>query len=66
MDPSRRRLLGALVGAAASGAVVETLAATAPAIADHPMVARIWHGRTSADKRAGRANLDRSISGFSA
>jgi heme-degrading monooxygenase HmoA len=50
MDPSRRRLLGALIGAAASGAVVESLAATAPAIVDHPMVARIWHGRTSAEK----------------
>jgi heme-degrading monooxygenase HmoA len=50
MDPTRRRMLGGLIGAAASGSVVQSLAATAPVIADHPMVARIWHGRTSADK----------------
>jgi heme-degrading monooxygenase HmoA len=50
MDPTRRRMLGGLISAAASGSVVQSLAATAPVIADHPMVARIWHGRTSADK----------------
>ena len=37
-------------GAAALGALTEARAAGAPIIAEHPMVARIWHGRTPAEK----------------
>ena len=50
MDPTRRNLMGALIGAAASGALTEARAASAPIMAEHPMVARIWHGRTPAEK----------------
>ena len=50
MEPTRRSLMGVLIGATASGALTESLAASAPAMAEHPMVARIWHGRTPADK----------------
>jgi heme-degrading monooxygenase HmoA len=50
MQPTRRSLMGVLIGATASGALTESLAASAPAMAEHPMVARIWHGRTPADK----------------
>ena len=50
MDPTRRSLMGGLIGAAATGAVTESLAASVPVMAEHPMVARIWHGRTPAEK----------------
>jgi heme-degrading monooxygenase HmoA len=50
MEPTRRSLMGVLIGATASGVLTESLAAGAPALAEHPMVARIWHGRTPADK----------------
>ena len=50
MDPSRGRLLGALIGAAASGAAAESIAAAVPVVADHPMVARVRHGRRSVEK----------------
>jgi heme-degrading monooxygenase HmoA len=50
MEPTRRSLMGVLIGATASGALTQSLAASAPAMAEHPMVARIWHGRTPADK----------------
>src|ERR1700721_2277260 len=50
MDPTRRSLMGGLIGAAFSGAVTESLAASVPVMAEHPMVARIWHGRTPADR----------------
>ncbi len=50
MDDTRRGLLGALAGVAAAGWVTETLAAQTPVLADHPMVARVWHGRTPAAK----------------
>ena len=42
--------MGGLIGAAFSGAVTESLAASVPVMAEHPMVARIWHGRTPAEK----------------
>ena len=42
--------MGVLIGATASGALTQSLAASAPAMAEHPMVARIWHGRTLAEK----------------
>ena len=50
MDQNRRQLMGVAAMLAASGCAAEALAAGAPALADHPMVARIWHGHTSADK----------------
>ena len=55
MEPTRRTLLGVLAGAATTSAVGEARAANAPILdapilADHPMVARIWHGRTPAAK----------------
>ena len=50
MEATRRTMVGVLIGATASGALTESLAASAPAMAEHPMVARIWHGRTPADK----------------
>ena len=42
--------MGGLIGVAASGAVTESLAASMPVLAERPMVARIWHGRTPAEK----------------
>ncbi|MGD0187513.1 MAG: antibiotic biosynthesis monooxygenase [Roseiarcus sp.] len=50
MDQTRRNVMGLVAGGAASGLVTRALAAATPVIADHPMVARIWHGRTPADK----------------
>jgi heme-degrading monooxygenase HmoA len=50
MDSTRRCLTGMVAAMAASGWVSEAFAAGAPALADHPMVARLWHGRTPADK----------------
>jgi heme-degrading monooxygenase HmoA len=50
MDSTRRGLTGMVAAMAASGWVSEASAAGAPTLADHPMVARLWHGRTPADK----------------
>jgi heme-degrading monooxygenase HmoA len=50
MEETRRGMVGILAGLTAAGWVTETVAAQVPALADHPMVARIWHGRTPADK----------------
>jgi heme-degrading monooxygenase HmoA len=50
MEQGRRGMIGLLAGLAASGWVVEAFAAGTPALSDHPMVARVWHGRTPAAK----------------
>ncbi len=50
MDQTRRGMMGVMAGLAASGWATEAFAAGTPALAEHPMVARIWHGRTPADK----------------
>jgi heme-degrading monooxygenase HmoA len=50
MDSTRRCLTGMVAAMAASGWASEACAAGAPALADHPMVARFWHGRTPADR----------------
>ena len=50
MVQTRRGLMGLVAAMAASGGVTEALAANMPTLADHPMVARIWHGRTPASK----------------
>jgi len=50
MDQTRRGLMGLATGLAAVGWATETIAATAPALTEQPMVARVWHGRTPADK----------------
>ena len=50
METTRRALIGILAGAATAGASGEAGAANAPILTDHPMVARIWHGRTPAAK----------------
>lgn len=50
MDRTRRGLMGLAAGMAASGFATEAFAASAPVLAEHPMIARIWHGRTPADK----------------
>ena len=49
MHASRREVMGLGI-AAAAGLVGEAHAGAAPTLADHPMVARIWHGRTPAEK----------------
>lgn len=49
MDQTRRGAMGCLALAAA-GSATEAWAAGTPGLAEHPMVARIWHGRTPADK----------------
>ncbi len=50
MDQTRRCALGLVAGVAAAGWVSGARAAGAPGLAEHPMVARIWHGRTPAAK----------------
>ncbi len=50
MDQTRRDVMGLAAGLAAIGWTTETIAATAPVLAEHPMVARVWHGRTPAAK----------------
>jgi heme-degrading monooxygenase HmoA len=50
MDQTRRGLVGAMTVLAASGGFAERLSAKVPAMAVHPMVARVWHGRTSLEK----------------
>ena len=50
MDETRRGLMSLVAGLTAAGWVSEALGASTPVLSDHPMVARIWHGRTPADK----------------
>ena len=50
MDQTRRGLVGVVAALAASGSITETWAASTPTLADHPMVARMWHGRTPLEK----------------
>ena len=50
MDQTRRSLMGVIALMAASGGVTDAWAASTPMLADHPMVARIWHGRTPLEK----------------
>ena len=50
MDQTRRGMMGLAAGLAATGWVGEAWAAATPMLAEHPMVARIWHGRTPAAK----------------
>jgi heme-degrading monooxygenase HmoA len=50
MDQTRRGMMGLVAGLATSGWMSEAMAAEAPVLAGHPMVARIWHGRTPSDK----------------
>ena len=50
MEQDRRGMIGLLAGLAASGWSMEAFAAGTPTLADHPMIARIWHGRTPATK----------------
>ena len=49
-NQARRDLIGGAAGLAVSSWVSAAAAGSAPAFADHPMVARIWHGRTPAEK----------------
>lgn len=50
MDQTRRGIMGLIAGAAAAGCATGVRAAGTPSLADHPMVARVWHGRTPLDK----------------
>ena len=50
MDQTRRGMMGLIAGAAAAGCATGARAAGTPSLADHPMVARVWHGRTPLDK----------------
>jgi heme-degrading monooxygenase HmoA len=50
MNRTRRGMLECAAGIAASGFATAAVAASAPTLAAHPMIARIWHGRTPADK----------------
>ena len=50
MEQTRRGMMGIAAGLAATGWVSEAFAAGTPNLTDKPMVARIWHGRTSAEK----------------
>ncbi|HTH99159.1 MAG TPA: antibiotic biosynthesis monooxygenase [Stellaceae bacterium] len=52
MEETRRGVMGLVAGLAAAGWVTETVAAPVPGprLASHPMVARLWHGRTPAAK----------------
>jgi len=50
METTRRELVGVLAGLSAAGCISSAFAAAGPTLADKPMVARVWHGRTAADK----------------
>jgi heme-degrading monooxygenase HmoA len=51
MARTRRAVFELAIGAAAiAGCGGEAKAAATPTLAEHPMVARIWHGRTPAGK----------------
>ena len=49
MDRTRRGMMGLIAGAA-SGCATGALAAGVPGLAERPMMARVWHGRTPLDK----------------
>jgi heme-degrading monooxygenase HmoA len=46
MVETRRGLMGMMAAMTAAGWGTKALAANMPVLADHPMVARVWHGRT--------------------
>ena len=46
MDGTRRGMIGSIAAIAGLGCVSGARAAGAPALAEHPLVARVWHGRT--------------------
>jgi heme-degrading monooxygenase HmoA len=50
MESTRRSAIGLIVGAAASSIAPQAALAAEPVLADKPMVARVWHGRTSIEK----------------
>ena len=52
METTRRGLIGMAAGAVLAGSAVTgtARAAGAPSLAEHPMIARVWHGRTPAAK----------------
>ena len=50
MGHTRRGIVGLIAGATAAGCATGARAAGTPSLADHPMVARVWHGRTPLDK----------------
>lgn len=52
METTRRGLMGMATGAVLAGSVLTETARAAglPRLAEHPMIARVWHGRTSAAK----------------
>jgi len=50
MDKSRREAMGLVGGLVVAGCAMEATAASVPTLSDKKMVARIWHGRTAADK----------------
>ena len=50
MDTTRRSFLAVAAAAAATGSSTRAFASGIPQLAEKPMVARIWHGRTPADK----------------
>jgi heme-degrading monooxygenase HmoA len=50
MTQTRRKIMELSAGLAAFAWTTDALAAAIPALAEQPMVARIWHGRTPAAK----------------
>lgn len=46
MDRTRRGMIGSIAAAAALGCAPGARAAGVPALAERPLVARVWHGRT--------------------
>lgn len=50
MDQTRRGMVGLIAGAAAAGCATGARAGGMPELAGHPMVARVWHGRTPLEK----------------
>ena len=50
MNSTRREALCALVGASAVGWTADSHAEPGPTLADKPRIARVWRGRTPADR----------------
>ena len=50
MDQTRRGLMGLVAACATAGDVTQASAANTPVLAEHPMIAGVWHGRTSSDR----------------
>lgn len=50
METNRRHFSSTQPGAAGAMVTIGSRAATTPVMADHPMVARIWRGRTPIEK----------------